>query len=168
MATLHFSPAALPLLISVPVLTAACIADVRRRIIPDWTVVALAGVGLASALAAGEVAPVAAAGAACAGVGTGLALLGLWGWGDAKLLGAAGLLVGPAGLLSLANVMVFSGAALALALLLLRGPVQAGRLPLPDGAPRWLVAEHRRLRRAPSLPYGLAIVAGIVAGMIAP
>jgi prepilin peptidase CpaA len=168
MATLPVSPAALPLLLSLPVLLAACVADMRRRIIPDWTVVVLAGIGLGAAILTKQAGPVLAVGAACAGVGAGLSLLGLWGWGDAKLLAAAGLLVGPDGLLTLANVMVLSGGVIALLLIALRRPVQAGRLPLPAGAPRWLAAEHRRLRRAPSVPYGLAIVAGIVAGMGAP
>lgn len=158
MATLPFILAALPML-------AACVADVRRRIIPDWSVLALAGIGIGAALASGQPAPALLAGAACAAVGAALSIIGLWGWGDAKLLGAAGLLVGPPGIVPFLNIMVITGAALALALILLRPAVLAGRLPLPAGAPRWLVAEHRRLRRAPSVPYGLAIVAGIIAGM---
>lgn len=165
MATLPQFPAAWPLLLSLPVLLAACVADVRRRIIPDWTVLALAGIGLAAAVLSGQPGPVLAVGAACALAGAGLALSGLWGWGDAKLLAAAGLLVGPHGLLPMANAMVLTGAGLALLLIGLRGPMRAGRLPLPAGAPRWLAAEHRRLRRAPSVPYGLAIAAGIIAGM---
>lgn len=168
MATLPAFPAALPLLLSLPVLLAACVSDMRRRIIPDWTVLALAGIGLGTAALHNQIGPVLATGAACAGVGAGLSLLGLWGWGDAKLLAAAGLLVGPDGVLIMTNMMVLSGGVLALVLIGLRGPVRAGRLPLPAGAPRWLAAEHRRLRRAPSVPYGLAIVAGIVAGMGAP
>lgn len=165
MATQPFLSAALPLLLSLPVLLAACAADIRRRIIPDWTVVVLAGIGLGSAAMSNQPGPVLVVGAACAAVGAGLALAGLWGWGDAKLLGAAGVLVGPAGLILFANVMVLSGGVLALALLILRGPAKSGRLPLPARAPRWLAAEHRRLRRAPSVPYGLAIAAGIFAGM---
>lgn len=168
MATLPQVPAAWPLLLSLPVLLAACVADVRRRIIPDWTVLALAGIGLGAALLAGSAAPVMAIGAACAGTGAALALLGLWGWGDAKLLGAAGLLAGPQGVPTLAHIMVLSGAGLALLLMTLRRLVRAGRLPLPAGAPRWLAAEHRRLRRAPSVPYGLAIAAGTVASLVAP
>ncbi len=155
----------LPLLCAAPVLMAACVSDVRRRIIPDWSVLALAAIGIGAAVLGGSLAAHLAVGGLCLLTGGLLAISGLWGWGDAKLLGASGLLVGLDGLVPFANVMVLTGAGLALLLISLRRPVRAGRLPLPPGAPRWLVAEHRRLRAAPSVPYGLAIAAGTLAGM---
>lgn len=155
----------LPLVCASPVLLAACVFDVRRRIIPDWTVLVLAGIGIGAAVLAGPLLPYLLAGLLSLALGALLAFFRLWGWGDAKLLGAAGLLVGFDGLMPLANVMGFTGAGLGLLLIGLRPPLRAGWLPLPPGAPRWLVAEHRRLRAAPSVPYGLAIAAGTLAGM---
>ena len=158
-----------PKLLAVVPLLAICLADLRHRLIPDWAVVMLGAIGLLGAFAAGQSGPALQsalmAGGICAVIGTALSLLGLWGWGDAKLLGAAGLLTSVGGLAELFVVMALAGGALALLLLALRAPVQSGRLRLPATAPRWLRAEQRRLRLAPSVPYGLAIVAGLIAGM---
>jgi len=141
---------------------AACISDVRRRIIPDWTVLAIGSVGLASALVLGILPDATLGGLLCLGGGALAARLGAWGWGDAKLLGATGLVTGYSALPALILGTAAAGGMLAAALLLLRAPVQARRLALPDGAPRWLRAEQTRLRRAPSVPYGLAIIAGLL------
>ncbi len=160
----------LALLAGVP-LVALCVADLRHRIIPDWCVMALALVGLLQAVGVQQpgdpaaLPSVLAAGGLCALAGAALSAVGLWGWGDAKLLGAAGLITGCAGLPRLMLGMALAGGALALLLLLLRHLVQRGRLALPRSAPRWLRTERRRLALAPSVPYGLAIVAGLLAGM---
>ena len=156
-------------------LAAVCAADLRHRIIPDWCVGILAATGLLAAVCAQQPGNVAAslaavqsalaAGGICALVGGGLSASGIWGWGDAKLLAAAGLLTGMAGMSSLLLGMAIAGGGLALLLLILRAFVRRGRLILPASAPRWLRAERRRLRLAPSVPYGLAIVAGLIAGM---
>jgi prepilin peptidase CpaA len=151
--------AALPML-------AACVADVRRRIIPDWSVLAVAALGLALGLAHGMAPAALVAGAICVSLGSAAARAGLWGWGDAKLIGAAGLLVGPAGLPALLAGTAIAGGVMAALLLVLRGPVVAGRLALPAGAPRWLRAEQTRLRRAPTIPYGLAIAAGLALALL--
>ncbi|WP_310476554.1 prepilin peptidase [Sandarakinorhabdus sp.] len=162
------------LLAMVP-LAAVCAADLRHRIIPDWCVAALAITGLLGALSAGPSASPAAAamalqsalvaGGICALIGGGLSAIGLWGWGDAKLLAAAGLITGVAGMPRLFVGMALAGGGLALLLLVLRWFVRRGRLRLKPDAPRWLRAERRRLRLAPSVPYGLAIVAGLIAGI---
>jgi len=152
-------------------MTAVCLADVRHRIIPDWCVAAIAIAGLFGALSTEQAGSLVAlksalvAGGLCALIGGGLSVIGLWGWGDAKLLAAAGLLTGLAGLPRLLVSMALAGGVLALLLLVLRWFVRRGRLAFKPDAPRWLRAERRRLRLAPSVPYGLAIVAGLIAGM---
>ncbi|WP_017667767.1 A24 family peptidase [Sandarakinorhabdus sp. AAP62] len=152
-------------------LAAVCAADLRHRIIPDWCVAALALIGLLGAAGAQQSSGPDAlqsallAGGFCALIGGGLSVIGLWGWGDAKLLAAAGLITGVAGMPRLFMAMALAGGGLALLLLVLRGCVRRGRLALKPDAPRWLRAERRRLRLAPSVPYGLAIVAGLIAGM---
>lgn len=158
-------------LLAVVPMTAVCLADLRHRIIPDWCVVAIAIAGLFGALGAEQPGNLAAlksalvAGGLCALLGGGLSVIGLWGWGDAKLLAAAGVLTGLAGMPRLFVGMALAGGGLALLLLALRWFVRRGHLALKPDAPRWLRAERRRLRLAPSVPYGLAIVAGLIAGM---
>ncbi len=142
-------------------LLAACAVDVRRRLIPDWTVVAIGTAGLVQAIAAGSVPAALAAGLVCLPVGVAAAALGLWGWGDAKLIGAAGIAAGWSGLLPLFAGTAIAGGVLAALLLVLRRPVRGGWLALPAGAPRWLRAEQTRLRRAPTIPYAIAIAAGL-------
>ncbi len=156
-----------------PPLFAACLWDVRHRLIPDWASAWIAAVGLAAAVVAaslaGEpatlIAPM-ASGLACLGLGALAARTGLWGWGDAKLLGAAGLVVGPEGLLPLLLGTALAGGGLALLLLALRGPVRRGALALPPGAPRWLRAEQTRLRRYPTIPYAVAIATGLATALL--
>jgi prepilin peptidase CpaA len=158
-------------LLAVVPMAAVCLADVRHRIIPDWCVAAIAIAGLFGALGAAQTGSLAAlksafvAGGLCALCGGGLSVIGLWGWGDAKLLAAAGVLTGLAGVPRLFLGMALAGGGLALLLLVLRWFVRRGHLTLKPDAPRWLRAERRRLRLAPSVPYGLAIVVGLIAGM---
>jgi prepilin peptidase CpaA len=158
-------------LLAVVPMAVVCLADVRHRIIPDWCVAAIAIAGLFGALGATQPGSLAAlnsalvAGGLCALFGGGLSVIGLWGWGDAKLLAAAGMLTGLAGIPRLFLGMALAGGGLALLLLVLRWFVRRGRLALKPDAPRWLRAERRRLRLAPSVPYGLAIVVGLIAGM---
>jgi len=158
-------------LLAVVPLAAVCVADLRHRIIPDWCVATLASVGLFGAMSAEQsdsfplLQSALMAGGLCALLGGGLSVGGLWGWGDAKLLTAAGVVTGLAGMPRLLVGMALAGGGLALLLLILRWFVKRGRLVLPAYAPRWLYVERRRLRLAPSVPYGLAIVAGLIAGM---
>lgn len=152
------------LLVATPML-AACIVDVRRRIIPDTCVVVIASIGIAAAALSGAPAPTLAAGGVCAGFGFAAVCLGAWGWGDAKLLAAAGLVAPPAALPLLLLATTLAGGAIAGLLLLLRQPLMTGSLALPASAPRWLHAEATRLRRAPSVPYAIAIAAGLAAAL---
>lgn len=149
-----------------PPLLAACVADIRFRIIPDMAVLSMAGIGLVVAMQQPSVLPALAAGSIALAVGMGFWWLGGWGMGDAKLLGASGLLVGPSGLPVVLAVMALAGGVMAILVLMLSARARAGRLVLPAGAPRWLRVEARRLRLAPSLPYGLAIAAGLVAAVL--
>ncbi|MGL6044781.1 MAG: A24 family peptidase [Sandaracinobacteroides sp.] len=142
-------------------LLAAAVVDVRRRMIPDWTVAMIAAAGLLEAFASGSLTTAVAAGLLCLLLGALAGYLGVWGWGDAKLIGAAGLAAGWSGLLPLFAGTAIVGGIIAGLLLLLRQPVRAGWLALPEGAPRWLRVEQTRLRRAPTIPYAIAIAAGL-------
>lgn len=150
-----------------PPLLAACLADVRFRIVPDVAVLALLGIGLVVAMQQAAVMVALATGSLALALGLLFWWLGGWGMGDAKLLGAAGLLVGPSGLPVLMLVMALVGGLMALLALVLSAQARTGRLILPAGAPRWLHVEARRLRMAPSLPYGLAIAVGLMAAVMA-
>lgn len=156
-----------------PPLVAACLWDVRHRLIPDWTVLWVGAAGTAAAafdfLSGGGpfgLADVAAAGAICLLMGALAARAGLWGWGDGKLFGASGLVVGLDGLFPLLLGTALSGGLLAILLIALRGPVRSGALALPAGAPRWLKAEQTRLRRHPSVPYAVAITTGLATALV--
>jgi prepilin peptidase CpaA len=156
-----------------PPLFAACLWDVRHRLIPDWTVLWVAVAGLigavASAVSAGSVGPLALSlggGLVCAVLSLLAARFGVWGLGDAKLFAAAGLVVGLSGLLQLLFGTALTGGALALLLLVLRGPVRSGLIVLPAGAPRWLKAEQTRLRRHPTIPYAVAIATGLATALV--
>ena len=156
-----------------PPLFAACLWDVRHRLIPDWTVVWVAAAGLAAALALslvqGSVVPLGLAlggGLVCTALSLLSARFGLWGLGDAKLFAAAGLVAGLQGLLQMVFATALAGGALALLLLALRGPVRSGLIALPAGAPRWLKAEQTRLRRHPTIPYAVAIATGLATALV--
>lgn len=149
-----------------PPLVVATLADVRFRIIPDLAVLAVAGIGLVAALSSGAPLPAVVTGFSALGLGLGLWWFGAWGMGDAKLLGAAGLVAGPDGMAPMIAVMAVAGALMAVVLLALAPHVRAGRVAVPAHAPRWVRAEARRLRMAPSLPYGLAIAAGLMAAVL--
>lgn len=156
-----------------PPLFAACLWDVRHRLIPDWTVLWVAAVGLfgsvASSVVEGSVAPLGHAlggGLLCALLSLLAARFGVWGLGDAKLFAAAGLVTGLPGLVQLLFATALTGGAFALLLLALRGPVRSGVLALPAGAPRWLKAEQTRLRRHPTIPYAVAIATGLATALV--
>jgi prepilin peptidase CpaA len=152
-----------------PPLVAACLWDVRHRLIPDWTVLWVGGVGVAAALQdfrAADAVGAVAAGAICLLLGVLAVRGGLWGLGDAKLFGACGLVAGVDGLFLLLLGTSLSGGLLALCLVALRGPVRRGLISLPAGAPRWLKAEQTRLRRHPTVPYALAITTGLATALL--
>lgn len=145
-----------------PLLAAACAQDIRHRLIPDWTAVGLATVGLGAAALAGSVPSALTGGAAAGGIAVAAAVAGAWGWGDVKLLAASGTVAGLDRLPALLLAATMGGAALAVVLLTLR-PWARAMGSAPPHWPRWARAELTRLRRAPSAPYAIAISGGLLA-----
>lgn len=139
----------------------AAASDVATYRIPNWLVAGLAaafpGVALAGGLGLETVAwHLGVAVLALLG-GMVLFALRLIGAGDAKLLAAAALWLGPSAIMLFLGGMAFVGGALGLALLVFR------KLPLPLRVAQvgWVARLHDpRL----GIPYGLAIAAG---GLIA-
>ena len=132
----------------------AMASDAARFEIPNAVPLAMAATFPLYALLAGfggaELGWHAAAGAGALFVGAALFFCRALGGGDAKLIAAAALWIGPAGLPRFIVAMALIGGALALALLLFRA------LPEPAWAPEggWLRRLHARRREA---PYALAI-----------
>lgn len=147
-------------LAALPLLAVACVTDVRRRLIPNWTAGGAAAVGGVAALASGTGLEALGAGLLCLGLGSAAAWPGMWGWGDAKLLGGAGVVAGLSGALMLLLATALIGALLALSLMAAR-PFARVR----PGLPRWLRAELRRLRCAPTVPYAVAITGGLAVAL---
>jgi prepilin peptidase CpaA len=145
------------LLPGLALLVAASFRDVRSRRIPNGLCAALAAFGLLRlglGLAVWRDAPLAVVAADLAAslalllAGAGLFAAGWLGGGDVKLLAAAGLWIGVAGLPGLLAVMSLTGGLLALGMIVERAVVGLRRAG----------AEH-----AATLPYGLAIAAGGIA-----
>jgi prepilin peptidase CpaA len=139
----------------------AALLDVVARTIPNWVSALLALTGLGalwlSQAAMGRL-------LAASLLFGGAVLLWRCGWlggGDAKLLGAVGLLLPPDRVADAVTTTAFAGALLALPYLACRGriarPVPCRRCGLAARAWR---AERFRLRRGGPLPYGVAIAAG--------
>ena len=144
--------------------------DVAARTIPDGASVALALLG--GTLRAGEgwdsLLPSLLAAAAVLLAGLLLAVRGLFGGGDAKLLASASLLVPVAAVPALAADVALAGGALAILYLLLARLLRSHRAGGPPPlAPRAAAlrrvgaVEWRRIRRRGPLPYGVAIAAGV-------
>jgi prepilin peptidase CpaA len=131
--------------------------DVATYTIPNWLSLAIAAVFPAMALIAGM--PLTSFGLHIAiGVATltfGIVLFGmrLFGGGDAKLLAATALWMGPQTILSFLIGTAMVGGALATAVLLFR------RIPLPAelAARRWAMRIHSKEK---GVPYGVAIAGG--------
>jgi prepilin peptidase CpaA len=154
-------------LLGLALLGLAALHDVAARTIPNWIPATLAICALAPLL----LAPAVGARLAAASVLFAAAVLlwrcGLLGGGDAKLLGAAGLLVPPDRVGGMVLVTGLSGAVLALPYLACRGRIAARPPDRPAGlAARAWRAERFRLRRGGPLPYGVAIAAGAASGLL--
>ncbi len=149
----------------------AAATDVAARVIPDRCSVALVLLTLAHHGLAGGATQAGMALAVGAAVFLALSLLcmaGVMGGGDAKLLGASAALLGPALLPEFLLTTALAGGALSLAYLLAHRLMREARTLPPAPGPRTtarklrqaLAAERRRVARAPTLPYGVAIAAG--------
>jgi prepilin peptidase CpaA len=152
---------------SLALLCIAALHDVLARTIPNWISAALA----ASAVPLLWPLPAASDRLLAAALLFGGALLcwrmGWLGGGDAKLLGAVGLLAPPGRAADTVLVITLAGAVLALPYLACRGRIAR---PAP-ARPRTLLArawraERFRMRRGGPLPYGVAIAVGSAFGLL--
>jgi prepilin peptidase CpaA len=131
--------------------------DVATYTIPNWLSLAIAAVFPAMALIAGM--PITtfglhlAIGVATLTFGIVLFAMRLFGGGDAKLMAAAALWMGPQTILSFLVGTAMVGGALATAILLFR------RIPLPPelAARPWAMRIHSKDK---GVPYGVAIAGG--------
>jgi prepilin peptidase CpaA len=93
--------------------------------------------------------------------------LGWLGGGDAKLLGAIGLLVSPGRIGGTLTVIALAGGVLALPYIACRGRIARPASSRPRGlVARALRAERFRLRRGGPLPYAVAIAVGTGFGLL--
>jgi prepilin peptidase CpaA len=137
-------------------LLVAAISDIARMEIPDTVSVVLVATYPLAALAVGlplmDIGVNLAVGAALFALGFGLFCLGVFGGGDVKLIAAAGVWLGLAGMPAFALSMALLGGVLALVVLTAR------RFATPSPAqPAFL---NRLVDKANGVPYGVAIAGG--------
>jgi prepilin peptidase CpaA len=153
--------------LGVALLGFAALHDVVARTIPNWVSAALAAAGLGALLLTPAVSGRLVAAALLFGGAVLLWCAGWLGGGDAKLLGAVGLLLPPDRVNDAVTVIAFAGALLALPYLACRGRIARPEYGRPHGLPaRAWRAERFRLRRGGPLPYGVAIAAGAAFGLL--
>lgn len=151
-----------PLLICIlPALViVAALKDVTSMTIPNWISLALLAAFLPTAWVAGlspmEMLAHLGVGVAALIVGMGLFALRTLGGGDAKLMAAACLWLGPSAVLPFVILTALAGGALCLMLLAARAQLQ----PLAAIGPAWF---GRLMKPNGDIPYGLAIAAGALA-----
>lgn len=138
---------------------AAAVWDGTSLTIPNRLNATLAVLFVPAALVAG-LSPLEAAlclgfGVAVLAVGMGLFAMNVAGGGDAKLLAAAGLWLGPQAGMSFLFWTVMAGGLLAVALIVVR----RASVPLAPVAPRWAAP---LLTQGGPVPYGVAIAAGAI------
>lgn len=135
----------------------AAITDVSSLTIPNWLNLSLAGLGLMAVLIAsfGTWTPLTHLGLAlaCLVVGFGLFSAGIIGGGDAKMIPAVAIWIGPAAFLPFLAWMAVAGGALAVVLLVARIGLDPQRIPAQVRRP-FIAGE--------GVPYAVAIAAGAV------
>ena len=138
----------------------AAIKDTMTMTIPNWMNIALAVLFVPGAIAAGIGWPLAGwhlvAGLAAFVLSFGLFAFGVFGGGDAKMIPAVILWIGPGGIFEFLFGMAFGGGLLAIALILARKAVPA------DVAPAFA---RKVLQSDSGIPYGVAIAAGAFLAM---
>jgi prepilin peptidase CpaA len=142
------------------VMTAA-VSDATSFTIPNWISLALLALFPLAGLAVGVPLPAMgvhlALGVGALVIGAGMFAMGWMGGGDAKLIAAAALWLGPAALPSFVLGTAMTGGGLAMVLLLLRSPAFR---PMVVLGPRWV---NRLADADQGIPYGVAIAAGTLA-----
>jgi prepilin peptidase CpaA len=141
--------------------------DVIARTIPNWVPAAIALIAIAKL--SHEAAPwtVVIEAALLFGASLLLWVFGLLGGGDAKLLGAVGLLVPHGRIAAAIGMIALAGGVLALPYLACRGRLARPGPARPSGlAARAWRAERFRLRRGGPLPYAVAIAVGTTFGLL--
>lgn len=138
-------------------LYAAC-TDIARLIIPNWVSITLAALfplaGLTLGMPLNEIGIHFLLGAGVLVVGFFLFAANIIGGGDAKLLAAAAIWVGPTAFLEFFVWVALAGGALATLVLIARA--NSGHL-VAIGAPDFV---HRLLTPKNGIPYGVAIMCG--------
>lgn len=129
--------------------------DIASLTIPNWVNGAIAALGLVAIAASGlplsEMGLYLLIGVIAFVISFVLFSFGLYGGGDAKMIPAVVLWLGPVGLAPFLFGMAFVGGAIALVGLC------AKYAPLPEGSPVWIT---NVLSKGEGLPYGVAIAAG--------
>jgi prepilin peptidase CpaA len=149
----------LPVCLALLVL-AAC-HDAIARTIPNWIPASLALVALVEMLRSQAAWSGLLAAALLFAACVSLWRFGWLGGGDAKLLGAIGLLVPPGRLFGTVTMIALAGGVLALPYIACRGRIGRPARVRPAGlAARAVRAERFRLRRGGPLPYAIAIAVG--------
>lgn len=139
----------------------AAFSDAITFTIPNWIPLALLALFPVAGLAAGVPLPTLglhfAVGFGALVIGVGMFAMGWMGGGDAKLIAAAALWLGPAALLNFVLVTAVTGGGLAMLLLMLRSPAFR---PVVVLGPQWV---NRLADSDRGIPYGVAITAGTLA-----
>ena len=164
---------AIPWVVSLLALCLCAVIDLRNRIIPDELVIliALSGLALSLTLRADQIwISVPAAMFVLVSLGV-LAHFDLLGGGDVKLMAALTLLVPPEGIGSLLIGIVLAGGVLGCLYLAARHVLLGRAVPQGDRAGldrpesrlgRLVRREYARIEAGEPMPYGLAILGGVV------
>jgi prepilin peptidase CpaA len=141
--------------------------DVIARTIPNWIPAALALIAIVKLSHEAALWTVVVEAALLFGASLLLWVFGLLGGGDAKLLGAVGLLVPHGRIAAAIGMIALAGGVLALPYLACRGRIARPAAVRPAGlAARAWRAERFRLRRGGPLPYAVAIAVGTGFGLL--
>jgi prepilin peptidase CpaA len=145
----------------------AALHDVLARTIPNWISAMVAALGVPCLWLQPAAADRLLAAALLFAAAVLCWRLGWLGGGDAKLLGAIGLLLPPDRVAGTVLAIGLAGAVLALPYIACRGRLARPAPVRPSGLPaRAWRAERFRLRRGGPLPYGVAIAAGAACGLL--
>jgi prepilin peptidase CpaA len=132
--------------------------DIHRLIIPNWLNLTIAGLFVPAAAVSGLPLEIIGghllAAALALTIAFGLFAFGLFGGGDAKMIPAVIVWIGPGGVLSFVLYMALAGGLLAMLVILIRRSLPVEVIPALIRAP---------FRQGSGIPYGVAIAAGACA-----